>query len=67
MIGIKRRLVYEFKLWWLNFQYGRKLAQVQRDRWKNCKRGMLVKQRQVVHEWAANERFRLYQETYGMN
>lgn len=58
-------LKYQLMMILLNYQYGRKLAKVSRDRFKNCKRGLQAAQRQVVHNWAAGERHRIYTSIYG--
>lgn len=59
-------LKYQFLIFLLNHQYRRKLAAVQRDRFNNCKYGLISKQRDIVHEWAAKERKRIHQSVYGV-
>lgn len=58
-------LIYELKILWLEIQYAHRLAKVSRDRFKNCKRGMMFEQRRVVHDWAAARRVEIYQSVYG--
>lgn len=58
-------LKYNWLMILLDIRYARKLAHINRNRFKYDKYGLQVAQRKVVHQWANAERDRIYHSIYG--
>jgi len=56
------KLVFMWHVHWLRVEYQKRLTQVSRDRWINCKRGLITREREIVHEWYGREYNRLTEE-----
>lgn len=57
-----KQIRFAWLAYWLRRKYEKKLTDVSNNRWINNSRGLMTREREIVHEWYAKEFNALYQK-----
>lgn len=57
-----KQMQYAWYSYWLRREYEQRLTKASVDRWVNSKRGLITREREIIHEWYAKEHSKLYEK-----